>query len=269
MRSPKKTGIARALKLLLIIYIIGGVILYLIQDLLLFHPTPLTRDHKFSFNQPFEEVNISIGKNNLSIVKFKPNPPRKGLVLFFHGNMHNVERYKKYPSLFTGNGYEIWMLDYPGFGKSTGKRTEQFMYEQATIMYDLARKEINSDSIIIYGKSIGTGVASYLASIESSDKLILETPYYSAVALAKYYFPIYPVSAMIRYSFPIHDYLKKIKFPVTIFHGTDDEVVPYKQGKQLAEENQNIKLVTIEKGKHNNLFDFELFQQQMNTLLKR
>jgi hypothetical protein len=136
-------------------------------------------------------------------------------------------------------------------------------------MYNLAAKEISEDSIIIYGKSIGTGVASYVASNKNCQQLILETPYYSIPSLAKHYFPIYPVNWMIKYSFPIHHYLKKVKSPITIFHGTEDEVVPYKQSKWLKEENKKIELITIQGGEHNNLATYTLFQKKMDSLLYR
>ena len=71
------------------------------------------------------------------------------------------------------------MIDYPGFGKTTGKRSEKVIYEQALMMYDLAAQTNKSDSLVIYGKSIGTGVASHVAANRKCKRLILETPYYS------------------------------------------------------------------------------------------
>jgi pimeloyl-ACP methyl ester carboxylesterase len=267
MNAGVKRRIRKIVVAVAAIYIVGGVVLYLVQDTILFHPKPLPKEYKFSFQQPFEEINIPFEKNNLNIVKFQPDSNRKGIVLFYHGNMKNVEHYKKYPPIFLRNHYELWMIDYPGFGKTTGKRTEKIMEEQGLLMYDMATKVIKSDSIIIYGKSMGTGVASYVASNRNCKQLILETPYYSIPSLAKHYFPIYPVASLIKYSFPVHDYLKKVQAPITIFHGTKDEVVPYKHSKWLKEENKNLELITIEKGRHNNLSDFDLFQKKMDSLL--
>lgn len=252
---------------LIIIYLVGGIVLYFMQDKILFHPTSFLKNHQFSFDQHFEEINIPFENNNLNIVKFKPAGIRKGIILFYHGNMENVEHYKNYPGFFLRNNYEIWMIDYPGFGKTTGKRTEKIIDEEALLMYDAASKEISRDSIIIYGKSIGTGVAAFVASIRNCSRLILETPYFSMTSLAKHYFPIYPVSWMIKYSFPIHDYLKNVKAPITIFHGTNDEVVPYKHSTWLKQENENIELVTIPNGTHNNLSTFNLFQRKIDSLL--
>ena len=266
MKIKRKRLIWRVVLALVVAYIGGGILLYLVQDLLLFHPTPLPKDHKFSFDQPFEEENIQVRDNNLSIVKFT-SFNRKGLVLFFHGNMENVEHYRSYPAYFTKNGYEVWMIDYPGFGKSTGKRTEQILYDDALLFYNKAIEQIKSDSIIIYGKSIGTGIAVHLASVAFCKKLILETPYYSIDALAKHFFSWYPVTPMTKYSIPTYEYLKKVQSPITIFHGTDDEVIPYEQAKWLKEENPGIELITIEKGKHNNLAQSGLFKKKLDSLL--
>ena len=183
--------------------------------------------------------------------------------------MHNVEHYKKYPAFFLRNGYALWMIDYPGFGKTTGERTEKNMYQQALIMYDSAARYVGGDSIVIYGKSIGTGIASYLASQRLCHQLILETPYYSIDALAKHYFPFYPVVPMTKFSFPVYSYLSGLKIPVTIFHGTKDEVVPFAQGARLAKENPGIEFIAIENGKHNNLSGFTLYQTRMDALLQR
>jgi pimeloyl-ACP methyl ester carboxylesterase len=241
--------------------------LYFIQDEILFRPKPLSPEYKFSFEQPFEEINIPVENENLSIVKFQPDNSRKGIILFYHGNMENVEHYKKYPPIFLKNRYEVWMIDYPGFGKTTGKRTEEIMNKQALLMYDAASKEIKWDSIIIYGKSIGTGVASYVAANRRCRQLILETPYYSIPSLAKHYFPIYPVTSLIKYSFPVHDYLKKLTSPIILLHGTKDEIIPYSHSKCLKEENKNIELIPIKNGKHNNLSDFDLFQKTIDSIL--
>src|SRR5687767_12391770 len=115
MSSHSKRIIRRIVITVLTVYLCGGLLLYLVQDQLIFHPQSLPKDHRFSFAQSFEEMNLPYGKENLNIVKFKTTGPRKGIVLFFHGNMKNMEHYKQYPPLFTKNGFDIWMIDYPGF----------------------------------------------------------------------------------------------------------------------------------------------------------
>jgi uncharacterized protein len=261
--------ISRAFIIVVVIYFFIGILFYLLQDAILFHPKPLDKEHQFSFEQPFEEVNTDRGQRNLNFIKFKTGYLRKGIVLYFHGNRRNIERYARFSSTFTNQGYEVWMPDYPGFGKSTGKRTEDAMYNDASFLYSLALNDVPAENIIIYGKSIGTGVASFLASNKKSKILFLETPYYSIPELVQYYMPIYPVNFLLNYKFPIHEYLKNVEEPIVIFHGTKDEVIPYKQAEKLKQENQNAKLVLIEKGKHNNLPSFMPFINTMDSILKK
>jgi pimeloyl-ACP methyl ester carboxylesterase len=266
MNAKWKRGALRALFVLIVIYFLAGLLLYFTQDLFLFHPRKLSRDHQFRFSQPFIEENILIDGRNLNIIKFQPRSKPKGVVLFFHGNMENIEHYNQYVPIFTGKDYSLWMVDYPGFGKSTGKRTEERMYRDAIFIYEQAIKQFDPSQISIYGKSIGTGVASYLASVKIADQLILESPYYSIEALASHYLPVYPVSLLTNYSFPIHAYLQRSKMRTTIFHGTDDEVVPYAQSVKLVKENPNIELVTIKGGKHNNLAGYPSYIAKLDSL---
>src|SRR6478672_9440602 len=117
----KKKTVFRWLKVFLLLYGIIGIAVYYLQDLLLFHPVPVDKQTDYHFTQPYREVNIPFNKEtNLNIIQFKSDTP-KGVVLYFHGNKENVRHYAGYAADFTRHGYEVWMLDYPGFGKSTGK----------------------------------------------------------------------------------------------------------------------------------------------------
>lgn len=270
LQSKKSRKIKRWLLIILTVYVIVGIALYFLQEKFLFHPGKLPGDYAYNFSVPFKEINLPVNKEkSLNIIQFKTRDSLcKRVVLYFHGNRKNIARYAPYAANFTKHNYEVWMIDYPGFGKTTGRRTEEAMYEDAAILYQMARARFAKDSIIIYGKSIGTGVATQLASVKDCKKLILETPYYSIDALAGHYAFIYPVSWMLRYHFPSHEYLKKVEAPVTIFHGTDDEVIPYAQSEKLGNENPEVRLVTIEGGRHNNLNDSPVFQRELDKLLQ-
>ena len=253
------------------IYIAIGIALYFLQEKFLFHPEKLAADHVFQFSIPFKEVNLPVtDEKNLSIIQFTvPDSVRKGVVLYFHGNMRNIERYAPYASNFTKNNYEVWMIDYPGFGKSTGERTEEILYSDALLLYKMARASFSKDSIIIYGKSLGTGIASQLASVRDCKRLILESPYYSVNALFRHYAGIYPVSWMIKYRFPTYEYFSQVTAPITIFHGVDDGTIPYSNAKRLMKlAKPGAELLGIEKGGHNNLNDFALFHQKLDSILQ-
>ena len=251
-------------------YIITGTILYFMQEFLLFRPKKLAADYKYSFTVPFKQIDLAVNADkNLSIVQFTvPDSIRKGIVLYFHGNRGNINRYAPFAQLFTKNNYEVWMIDYPGYGKSTGKRTEQILYDDAHLFYKMAHSIIASDSIIIYGKSLGSAIATELASSKDCKQLILECPYYSMSKLAGHYFFMFPTGPMMKFELPTYQYLATVQAPVTILHGTKDGVIPYKHAVWLSEVKKGIELVTIEKGGHNDLADYPVFTEKIDSLLK-
>lgn len=269
-QKPFKKKLFRWIKAVIIIYCSIGIALYYLQEKFLFHPEQLAKDYAYQFDAPFEEVNIAFNeKDTMNMVKFFPKDTvRKGVVLYFHGNRENIGRYAKFTDVFLRHGYEVWMEDYPGYGKSTGNRTEKKLYQQAMELYKMAAGKYHSDSIVLYGKSFGTGIASYVAAQTNCRQLILETPYYSIPELFSCYAPIYPTQRMSIYKIPVNEYLQQVKYPVTIFHGTSDGVIPYRCAKKLktvlkaADE-----FVTIEDGTHHNLYSFDVYQKKMDSLL--
>ena len=270
--SNKKRKWFKWVKILIIIYCVIGIVLYYLQDYILFHPQKLAQDYIFHFDKPFEEINIPVnGMDTINMIKFFPkNGVRRGVVLYFHGNRRNVERYAVYADNFTKNGYEVWMEDYPGYGKSSGERTEEKLYEQALQVQKMAAAKYNTDSIIIFGKSLGTGIAAYVASVTACKKLILETPYYSIPdILSSYGGFIYPLQKIIRYKIPTWQFLQDVKAPVTILHGTSDWVIPYRCAEKLRKYlKPGDEFITIEGGVHNNLNDFKIFHTKLDSLLQ-
>jgi alpha-beta hydrolase superfamily lysophospholipase len=258
-------------KIIALLYIMIGVALYFLQDKFIFHPKKLAADYQYQFDVPFREIELPVtDEKMISIVQFTvPDSIRKGVVLYFHGNRTNINRYAVNAGLFTKNGYEAWMIDYPGYGKSTGKRSEKVLYDDALLFYKMAISRVPAEQIIIYGRSLGSGIASQLASVRDCQRVILETPYYSMDALARHYFFMYPVMPMTKYTLPTYQHLDNVRSPVTIFHGTKDQVIPYKHAKWLAGRKRGTELVTIDKGKHNNLAEFPQFRQKLDSLLSR
>ena len=257
------------LKVVLVVYIAGAIALYFLQEKILFHPKKLPPDYRFAFNSGFKQIDLAINQAKLlSIVQFTvPANECKGVVLYFHGNRNNIERYAPYASHFTRNDYEVWMMDYPGFGKSTGPRTEEILHEDAARLYQMARGRFGKDSIILYGKSLGSGIASQLASIKDCRRLILETPYYSVDDLMGHYAFMYPARMLSKYHFPTYQYLEKVEVPVTILHGTGDGIIPFSQSVKLKNKFPAIRLIPIKGGSHNDLDAFPSFQRSIDSLL--
>jgi alpha-beta hydrolase superfamily lysophospholipase len=258
-------------KIIIIIYGAIGTALFYLQDTFLFHPKKLPAWHVFSFDIPFRELQVPFNKEDtMSLIQFSPTTgERKGIVIYFHGNQDNVERYAPFAKNFTSKGYEVWMPDYPGFGKSTGERDEKKLYEQAYQVMRMASGKYQSDSIVIYGKSFGTGIAAYVASTSNPGQLVLETPYYSIPDLYRQYTFIYPTEYLSDYKIPTGTFLEDVKAPVTIFHGTGDGVIPYRCAAKLKSKlKPGDRFITIKDGAHNNLAGFAIYKQVLDSLLR-
>lgn len=260
------------LKILVIAYCLIGIALYYLQDKIFFRPEALAATYQFKFSAPHKEVNIPYTReSNMNIVQFLPaDSAAKGVVLYFHGNMDNISHYAPRVPLFTKNGYEVWMIDYPGYGKSTGEFTEENLYDWALTFYKLARAHYAEDSIIIYGRSLGTGIAAELATKRGAKALILETPYYSFPSAARNWFAMYPVEKMLRFKLPTWQYVQEVIAPIIIFHGTDDGIIAYSNAKRLQPFLKPAdRFITIEDGSHNDLDKFVAYNQVMDSVLRK
>lgn len=125
--ATRRKILFRWIKVVLLLYGVIGILFYYLQNKIFFHPKALPASYQYSFgDQKFEELNLAYNsQSNINIILFKPatDTPR-GVVLFFHGNRRNIEHYAEYAPVFTSHQYEVWMIDYPGFGKSTGQFSE-------------------------------------------------------------------------------------------------------------------------------------------------
>ena len=260
------------LKLIIIVYCLVGISLFYTQDKFLLHPITVSTDHVYKFEHSFKELNIPINKEDtVNLIRFIPTDDTisKGVVIYFHGNAGNVEHYADCINIFLENNYEVWMPDYPGFGKSRGEISEQKLNEQAYQVKRLANQYFIDSNIIIYGRSFGTGIAANLASSLKVKQLVLESPYYSIPDLFSSYVPIYPMQSMANFKFPVGEYLKEVQCPITIFHGTIDEVIPAKSSMKLKTSlKNNDQFLVIRNGKHNDLSSSEVYKKAMTEILK-
>ena len=271
MMNLNKKRIFNGVKILLLVYASIGIALFYLQDQFLFHPQKLSANYQYKFNGRFEELNIPFNETDtMNVIKFLPdNIPVKGAVIYYHGNMKNIAHYATFVAPFLKLGYEVWMEDYPGFGKSTGEITEQKLYDQALQVKKMVDANFKSDSIVIYGKSLGTGIAAYVASRTKAKILILETPYYSIPSLFSSYAFMYPNQMMSNYKLPTGEFLMDINYPVVILHGTNDNVIPFRCAAQLKKELKNTdKFITVDGASHNNLNSTKIYFNTIDSLLK-
>ena len=223
-----KKIIFRWVKLVILVYCLIGIIVYNIQDRFILHPVKIEAGKPYAFAQPFTELNLNYDTaTNVNLVEFKAterpaDSVARGVVLFFHDGRGNIGDYTGLSKAMTDQGYEVWMMDYPGFGKSTGPMDEQRLYDLALVFYKLARSRWKPLQIVLYGQGFGTGIAAQLASIRDCRRLILERPYYSMTSVFRRYLFLYPVGGrFLHYHLPEHEYLQKVTAPVTVIRGDD------------------------------------------------
>jgi pimeloyl-ACP methyl ester carboxylesterase len=261
----------RIIQWVLIVYALMGIGLYYLQDVIIFRSDVLPKDYKYEFDRPFEEINLQYDQqSNISIIRFTvADSLRKGAILYFHGNRSNINYYAPYADIFLDKNYEVWMIDYPGYGKSTGPLEEKVFYTYAEQLYKIAAQSVSPDSIILYGKSLGSGIAAYVAAKFPAQQLILETPYYSFTSMAATYFPIYPVGRMLRFKIPTYEFIKNVRIPVTIFHGTADRTIRLSNTQKLKPLlKSGDRFIVITDGKHNGLPLFPVYRDVIDSLLK-
>jgi pimeloyl-ACP methyl ester carboxylesterase len=255
--------IRQFLVLLIGALIFAGILLYMFQERLIFLPTKLPESHTYSFEHSFEEFTLETPDlARLNALHFKVTDP-KGVILYFHGNAGDLSRWGEVVSIFPDHGYDVIVMDYRTYGKSTGKLSKQALLEDAARFYEHTLTICPEEDIILYGRSLGSGIASYLASQYNPRQLILETPYYSLEAIAKKRFPILPISKLLRYNLQSFEYLQEVNTPISIFHGDEDKVIPISSGRKLFDAIPSASkwFYVIPGGRHNDLDTFAEFHE--------
>jgi pimeloyl-ACP methyl ester carboxylesterase len=246
--------------------------LFFLQSQLLFHPTLLDKKTPLSFSSDFSEnfLKLRSGEEINYLIFRLPNP--KGVILYFHGNAGALNSWGEVAQeLAAKTKHEVWIMDFPGFGKSTGElpKNEAVLFEMGRAFLEEIKSKSPGLEIIAYGRSIGTGIASQLAVNNHLNGLILETPYTDLKDLAHENFEWVP-RFLLRYDLNNRRLEKAETSHILIVHGTADEVIPYHHGEQLsALLKAKAQFVTIPGGKHNNLSDFADYWLAIGAFLER
>ncbi|WP_298540588.1 alpha/beta hydrolase [uncultured Aquimarina sp.] len=255
----------------LILYFMILGLLGFFQHKIIFQPKKLPKNYTFQFDHPFEEFFLeTTNGERLNAIHFKNKDP-KGVILYFHGNKGNLSRWGNITVFFAKKEYDVIVMDYRSYGKSTGTITEESLYSDAQLFYDYTLKLYEEDQIIVYGRSLGTGIATKIASTNKPDNLILETPYNTMEEVTSYWLPIFPVKSILKFKFTSNEFIQNVTCDVTIYHGTDDGVVPYVSGKRLFESIPTSKkrMISIEGGSHNDLIGFKEYTKTIDKVLEK
>lgn len=217
------------------LYLLTCCILYLLQDRMLFEPHPLPEDYDF---QTGREVEIEVEKNVFLNAVWIQEAPSRGVILYLHGKRGSIRRCLRQIRGMQGNGYDIFMPDYRGFGKSDGRITsERDLHQDAQKVYDFLKEHYREDQIIVLGYSLGAAMATPLAANNNPQRVILVSPFLSIIDLKNRWAPVFP-DFLIKYPLKNSQWMPKVKTPVTVFHGTEDELIPFEAAEEIQALNQ-------------------------------
>jgi len=254
-----------------ILVLLGLLIFYFFQEKFIFrNGYTLPKNAPFHFSVPFDEVFlITSDQQEIHAVHLRL-PKARGVVLFFHGNKGNLTKWGERVNYFLSNSFEVFVIDYRGYGKSTGNFNEAQMYEDALLAYSHLKKSFSEDKIVVYGFSLGSTFATKVAALNSPKELILEAPFYNLKKAVQFAFPLAP-TFLLKFKFNTNHAIPLVASPITVFHGTHDKTTSFEEAKILLRLNTSSEnaFIPIPEGTHHNIRTFPSYKQKLTALLER
>ena len=219
-----------------LIYLIVLVFLFFFQRSLLYHPN-VNNYFNDKLKVDIEEVQIETSDNiNLIGWFHKKDLNRFKTVVYFHGNAGKLENRIHKLNHFKDIDVNFLIISWRGFSGNSGKPTEKGLYEDGKSTIDwLKNIGLSDKDIVIYGESLGTGIATHIAQNRKFAGLVLETPFTSMVDAAKNVYPYIPVGILLKDRYENEKKIKHINIPILVMHGEADQIVPFKMGKKIYE----------------------------------
>lgn len=268
MKRTKK--IVKPLLTLILAYTLLLMAAFLLQEKLIFYPEELPEDYQYHLQKEDEEVFLTTSDNETINGIFYPAEGKK-VILYFHGNAGSLAGWQQVSVDFTSTGFNFFIIDYRGYGKSSGKITEKGLYKdgEAALNYLLQEKGFDKgDNIIIYGRSIGSGVATELAKNHTVGGLVLESAFTSLKKVANEKMPFLLPSLLLEFKFDNLSKINKVNCPVFFLHGGADDLIAPSHTEKLFEafEGKKEKVVIPQAG-HNNVDQFEVYHTTLKETL--
>lgn len=250
-----------------ILWCLAIVAIWSQQEKLLFHPEPLAANFKFDLAYT-SEVFIDVpGAKLHALYLHQPAEKSKGIVLFLHGNAGNLETWFTHADFWLTTGYDVLMPDYRGFGKSSGKiESEAQLNDDVLRAWNFVAANYQGKKHVIYGRSLGTGLAAKLATQVPADLVVLVSPYESMTEMAQEYYPWVP-SFVLRYPLKTNEVLPLLQSPILLIHGTSDGLISIDHSKRLLTLNPKASLVEIKGAGHGDIHNFDAYTNTLKQAL--
>lgn len=239
------------------------LLIYAFQRRLIYFPeqyTPKLHDYHAT---DMELVTLQTNDNLKLTSWYKPAINNQPTFLFLHGNAGHIGYRMPLVRQFINKGFGIFLLEYRGYGGNKGSPTEDGLYEDGrTALQFLAQRGVESKQLVLYGESLGTGVATKLAVEYPFCALILQSPFTSLVSLSRYHYPWLILKPKDKFN--SLERMKQIHVPLLILHGKQDQVVPIEEGIHLFKQaNEPKKILAFDDKNHNNLWDVRGFSEEI------
>jgi fermentation-respiration switch protein FrsA (DUF1100 family) len=243
---------------------------YVAQERFIFIRFWLSDRYRFKFAEPFDERFLDRPDGARLHALHFPVDGAKGTVLYFHGNTGTLRRWGRQAPRFLQKGYNVLMPDPRGYGKSRGPLSEAALHADAQAWYEHLCATEPQHRIVVYGRSLGSGLATPVAARNRPRMLLLETPFANLYDVANSYLRILPYWLLLRYTFRNDRAIQRVQCPTYLFHGRRDVVVPYSSALKLYAHVPGAvprELFTFSRGRHSNLARFARFDRILERLL--
>ena len=219
----------------LAVWLLLVLIIYVFQSRLIFYPEKDIMMTPADVNLPFRDVFLQIDAGTRIHGWYIPHEQPRATLLFLHGNAGNISQRLDSVKIFYDMGLSVFIIDYQGYGRSTGSPSETGTYQDARAAWSFltGKLQLPAPQIIVFGRSLGGAVAVWLAAAYSPGALILESTFTSVADLGKHYYPYLPVQWLTRIRYPTLERISRVVCPLLIIHSRDDEIIPFEHGQKL------------------------------------
>jgi len=238
------------------------------QERLIFRPTPLPPDAPLAQAPDIHEHWVEVDGARLSVLALRLPAP-KGVVFYLHGNAGNLATWFTAADFYRRANFDLVMLDYRGYGKSSGRiGSEAQLHADVRAVWRATAPRYAGQRVVLFGRSLGSGLAASLAAEIQPDLTVLVSPYTSLQALARAHYPWVP-GALLRYPVRTDLWLPQVRGPVLLLHGAEDALIPPAHARALAERVPHAALHLVPGAGHNDLHLFEAYLAPLREALAR
>ncbi len=242
----------------------------LLQKAIIFRSKRLPKNHVFKCEHPltefFLDFTIRDEKFLINAVHLQAKSS-KGLVFFLHGTLNHIQYHLPKAAVFLQNNLDVVIMDYPTYGKSKGKLTEDLLHEVVEITFKKTIEKLNhTKDVYLVGRSLGTALASNLATKVHPKKLILISPYYSMPDLFNHKIKLFPFKKL-KFKFENHTYLPRVNCDTYILHGDKDKLIPIELAQKLIPHLKSSQhFIVIPGADHFNVHEKSIYKEMVSRL---